>query len=149
MSGLEALGAAASVAGILSLAGESIKAVFTLYRFYEDVDQASDTVRRFMRDINSLIQVLENVQHLLRKIDEKDTTKYILASLQIELDDCNKDVYAWLALAREMNPGTSTGTKKTLKKFMAAIRKSSLSDIGDQMVAHRSNINTALNVLGR
>ncbi|CZR53453.1 uncharacterized protein PAC_03331 [Phialocephala subalpina] len=120
MSGLEALGAAASIAGILSLAGQSMKAAVALHGIYKDVATASESVRRFLQELKALIRVLDEVQNVIREL-ELMSTPYMLASLQIQLKYCNKGIYDWLQVAERINPESSTWTKETWKKFKTAI----------------------------
>ena len=61
----------------------------------------------------------------------------ILASLQIQLDDCNKDVYGRLATAKTCLPASNTGTNAAFKKFLGCTRETKdngylCGDIGSQ-----------------
>jgi hypothetical protein len=38
----------------------------------------------------------------------------VLASLQGQVDDCSKDVHAWLAMARKLHPSLGSGSKAAL-----------------------------------
>ena len=73
----------------------------------------------------------------------------ILASLQIQLDDCNKDVYGRLATAKTCLPASNTGTKAAFKKFLVALERQRITDIYVEISVHKENIMTKLSVIGR
>ena len=62
---MEIVAAVSSVAGILSLTGQSIQGIITLKSFFSDISTASDTIDRFIRDVNGLLKVLYDVERLL------------------------------------------------------------------------------------
>ena len=68
---MEALAAGASIAGLLGLAGQCITGAQKLQRLYRHVASASKTAAAFLKDINSLLKTLDDVQELLKKIELK------------------------------------------------------------------------------
>lgn len=65
---MEALGAASSIAGLLSLVGQSIDGILKLRGFVKDAKGASKTVATFLRDVDSFQQSLSQIQHLLQQL---------------------------------------------------------------------------------
>jgi len=51
---MEAVGAASSIAGILSLAGQTIEGIIKLRGFVKDVKSSPKIVNTFLRDVESL-----------------------------------------------------------------------------------------------
>jgi hypothetical protein len=149
---MEGLAAATSVAGVLSLAGSTIDGIVKLHEFFKDVSTASKTVERFLQSINSLIKLMEDVKTLLESVAERQTLPSMdikIAALQIQLEDCSKDVYSWLNLAREHHPGFSTGSRAGFKKFWVAVNKSGVRGIAEDIREHKHGIVASLSVLGR
>jgi hypothetical protein len=149
---MEGLAAASSVAGVLSLAGYTIDGIVRLHGFFKDVSTASKWTERFLQGINSIIKLMEDVKALLESIAARQTLPAVdikIAALQIQLEDCSKDVYSWLNLAREHHPGSSTGTKAGFKKFWVAANKAGMRSILDDIREHRRGILASLSVLGR
>lgn len=150
---MEAVAAISSIAGILSLAGQALNGIVILRGFFKDCASASVSIRRFMKKLNDLVQCLEAVRELMVKLEESSSTAVtdnILASLQIQIDDCNRDIYRWLDEAKGlMIPSSSTGTKAISKKFVAALEEQKAKDIYSEISVHKENINTNFTLIGR
>lgn len=149
---MEAVAAVSSIAGILSLVGQTLNGIIILRGLFKDCESASKSITSFLKRINDLIQCLQDVQELMKKLEEspsKAVSDTILASLQIQLDDCSKDMYMWLKIGRDLIPDSSTGTKAVFKKFLVALEKQKVKDIYEEISAHKDNINTKLSVIGR
>lgn len=152
---MEAVAAASSIAGIVSLAGQALSGIVKLRGFFQDCASASKTIDRFLRDLNSLIQTLEDVKEIVSKLEKTVAvtfdTKTILSSLQIQLEDCAKDVYEWVKVAGAQHPefASARGGKARFKKFLVAVNKESLTDIFKEICSHKENITLKLSVIGR
>ena len=149
---MEGLAAASSVTGVLSLAGQTIDGIVKLHCFFKDVSSASRTIGRFLQGINQLIKLIEDVKTLLLSVAESPTqlgADFEIAALDIQLEDCSRDVYRWLKLARDHHPGFSTGTKAGFKKFWVAVNKGEVRGISEDIREHRHGIVASLSVLGR
>ena len=107
---METLAAAASIAGILSLVGQSIEGVKKLKDFYSRLSSTSQTVNQFLYDINTLFQTLQNIESLLSKWtpEKKDVN---IISLSIQLEKCSKDTGVWLGTASRMRRATDKAAK--------------------------------------
>jgi hypothetical protein len=113
---------------------------------------ASPPIKKFLKRLNNLIQILEDVRDLMRKLENapaKAVKGYILASLQVQIDDCSQDVYKWLALARKCHPASSTGTKASFKRFLVALEKQKITDICVEIATYKDDITTKLSMIGR
>jgi hypothetical protein len=149
---MEAVGAIASIAGILSLTGQAMNGIIILRGFFQSCSSESRSIERFLKRLNELIQILEHASDLIAKLraaPSKIVPESILASLQIQLDDCNKDVYGWLATAKTCLPASNTGTKAAFKKFLVALERQRITDIYVEISAYKENIMTKLSVIGR
>jgi len=146
---MEALGAAASIAGVLSLAGQTVDGILKLQNFFKDVSSASRTIERFLHDISLLIKTIEDVRSLLSCASDALGTDLKIVALEIQLQDCSKDVYEWLRLAKDHHPGLSTGTKAGFKKFWVAANKAGVSGLEQEIRRHRHSLVASLSVLGR
>jgi UDP-N-acetylglucosamine enolpyruvyl transferase len=149
---MEGLAAASSVAGVLSLAGQTIDGVLKLQSFFKEVSSASRTMERFLYDINLLIKTIEDVRSLLSSISETLNTAGTdlkIVALEIQLQDCSKDIYQWLRIWSDHHPGFSTGTKASFKKFWIAANKTGMLGISQDIKGHRQSLVASLSVLGR
>jgi len=143
---------AASIAGILSLAGQSINGIIQLRGFFSDVASASSTIERFLRDINSLLRVLHDVERLFCQLSASEfdgTPRTNSASLQVELEDCQKDIFEWLKLARDLRPASNRGWKSWFKRFWIGVNQASVNDVRIELERHRHVIQLNLAVIGR
>jgi hypothetical protein len=149
---MEAVAAIASIAGILSLAGQAVNGIIILRGFFQSCSSESHSIEKFLKRLNELIQILEHARDLMTKLKtapSKIVPESILASLQFQLDDCNKDVYSWLAMAKASLPASNTGTKVAFKKFLVALERQRITDIYMEISVHKDNIMTKLSVIGR
>ena len=149
---MDAVAAVSSIAGILSLVGQALNGIVTLRGFYQDCSAASQSIQRFLKRLNELIQILEDVKELMSKLEQsssKAVSDNVLASLRIQIEDCSNDVYKWLDTARISMDGSSTGTKATFKRFLFALEKRKIVDIYGEIAIHKDNIVTKLSFIGR
>jgi len=149
---MEAVAVGSSITSLLGFAGQAIDGALKLRSFFAECSKASKSVSRFLDELKALIDTLEDVKDIIKKlnyIDSGSVPDGILASLQIQLDDCSKEVHEWVRTAGELHPGFSTGTKQVFKKFLVAVKKSDREDIYSDVGRHRANITTKLSVIGR
>ncbi|KAH8670114.1 hypothetical protein BGZ60DRAFT_514821 [Tricladium varicosporioides] len=145
---MEALATAASVAGVLSLAGQTIDGIIKFTSFFSDISSASRTIERFLQSLNQLIKLIEDVKSLLSSVAD-DGADFKIAAMEIQLDDCSKEVYRWLKVAKEHHPAFSIGTKKGFKKFWVAVHKGKVRSISEDVKEYRHEISASLLVLER
>ncbi|MCJ1251955.1 hypothetical protein MMC30_009193 [Trapelia coarctata] len=149
---MDVVAVAASIAGVLSLAGQSINGIVQLRGFFSDVASASRTIERFLRDINSLLRVLHDVERLFSQLSASEfdgTPRTNSASLQVELEDCQRDIFEWLKLARDLRPASNRGRKSWFKRFWIGVNQASVNDIRVELERHRHSIQLNLAVIGR
>ncbi len=70
---MEAVAAVSSIARILSLVGQSVNGIIALRSFFQDCAAASPSVERFLKRLNDLIQILEHVRDLMRRLENAPT----------------------------------------------------------------------------
>ena len=145
---MEAVAAAASIAGIITVVGQSIDGLIKFSDFFSDISSASKTISRLLNDINSLIQVLENIGNVLEQARARRKNQNF-ASLDIKLEDCAKDVQIWLATARLLRPGSDSGGKAWLRKFRLAVNNTAIQTIREEIGKHRQTLCLSLAVFGR
>ena len=146
---MEAVAAAASIAGIITVVGQSIDGLIRFSDFFSDIASASKIITRLLNDINSLIRVLEDIRNVLEQAQARRSGREI-ASLDIKLEDCAKDVQIWLATARLLRPGSSdSGGKAWLRKFRVAVNSTAIQTIREEIGRHKQTLCLSLAVFGR
>jgi hypothetical protein len=65
---MEAVGAIASIAGILSLTGHAMNGIIILRGFFQSCSSESHSIKRFLKRLNDLIQILEHASDLIAKL---------------------------------------------------------------------------------
>ncbi|KAL9081157.1 MAG: hypothetical protein Q9157_000248 [Trypethelium eluteriae] len=147
---MEAIAAVSSFAGIIGLAGQCVGGLETLKNLFESIAAASKTVDGFLRDINGLLRTLHDVELLLDTISKKasaDEADADVASLQIQLEDCSREISSWLKTARDLRPSPGRGTKSWARKFWVAVNQESVRGIRQEISCRRTEINTSLLLL--
>ncbi len=145
---MEAVAAAASIAGIVTVVGQSIDGLIKFSDFFSDFSSASKTISRLLDDINSLIQVLRDIGDVLERAEARRSDQNF-ALLDIKLEDCAKDVQIWLATARILRPASNTGGKAWLKKFRLAVNNTAIQTIRGEIGKHNQTLCLSLAVFGR
>lgn len=145
---MEAIAAASSVAGILSLLGQSIDGISKLRGLLLNVSGASRHVSLFLYDINCLLEALHEAKQLVDKLPEDFKDSQITA-LQIQLDLCTTDVHRLLETAGSLRPASEVGAKAWIKKFWNAVNRDVLRNAREELERHRQAIELSLTVLGR
>ncbi|KAL8675711.1 MAG: hypothetical protein Q9224_007402, partial [Gallowayella concinna] len=144
---MEAIAAAASVAGLLALVGQSIAGVRKLSDFYLDVSTASKTAHHLLRDVNALLKVLYDIQELAEGIPDGFDDLQI-ALLRIQLEDCSNHVQRWILEAVENYPTSTSGTKAYLRKIKIGMNMKKIEGIRQEMEWDRQALTLSLAVLG-
>ena len=145
---MEAVAAAASIAGIVTVVGQSIDGLIKFSDFFSDLSSAPKTITQLLDDINSLIQVLRNIGDLLEQAEARRPDQNF-ALLDVKLEDCAKDVQVWLATARVLRPASNSGGKAWLKKFRLAVNNTAIQTIREEIGKHNQTLCLSLAVFGR
>ena len=145
---MESAAAAASVAGILALVGQTIDGLEKLKEFHARLTTASKTVDNFLQDIKSLLQALHGIEEILADWPGEKANVHT-ASLRVQVEACSKDTFDWLKKAQELRVGTNKGGKAWFKKFWIATSKNKVKDIRLEISRHRNALNTSLALIGR
>ncbi|KAG8531405.1 uncharacterized protein KY384_003034 [Bacidia gigantensis] len=145
---MEAVAAAASIAGIITLVLQSVDGLIKFKEIMSDSAFASKQINGLLGDINSLIQVLNNVRDVLEQFEAQKKNKNF-AQLDIKLADCSKDIHVWLSTAKLLRPSSESGGKALLKKFRLAMNKDAIQAIKTEINRHRQVMLLSLAILGR
>lgn len=80
---MEVIGSVSAIAGVLSIAGQTLDGMLKLRAFFQDCAVASNQISSFLHRLNSLIQVIVEVKDLIGKLNSADRslTPYGVASL--------------------------------------------------------------------
>lgn len=146
---MEAVAAAASIAGIITLVFQSIDGLVKFKELFDDASSASKIIARLLDDINGLIQLLEDVQNVAEQFEAKKGEQQNFASLDLKLADCSKDVHIWLSTARILRPSAEQGGRAWWKKIRLAVNKDAIQTIRNEISRHRQLISLSLQVFGR
>ena len=145
---MEAVAAAASIAGIITLAAQAIEGLQTLHSFFTDISTASKIVSRLLSDINSLITVLHNIDGVLHQV-ERQRKNQNFAQLDIKVEDCFKDVKGWLEIAKELRSGGERGGRAWVRRARLAVKSEVVGRIREEIGRHRQALCLSLAVFGR
>jgi hypothetical protein len=151
---MEVVAAVSGIAGIVSLAGQILGGIVTLQGIFDSFSQASRTITKFISALKSLVDCVQEVKDLVLKLERASTyiAKSILSSLQIQLEDCSRDVCQWVKVASSSRPKSGKAESSfdsILKKFLIALKKDSFDGIFREIAGHKDNISIKLSVIGR
>ena len=148
---MEALAAASSVAGLLSLTGQCISGAQNLRSLCQDITSASKTVAKFAKDVNNLLRTLEDVRPLLERIELHPSLvdQIGLNSLNMQVEGCFDEIGSWLHDVQSTKPTGGKGTRAWFRKFWVAVDKQSTKNVRADLQRRRTEILVALSTLGR
>ena len=170
---MDAVAAAASIAGILSLTLQGIQAINTLRSFYNHC--TDEAAQDFIHELGVSGRILTDVKHLCEKIKQTDgrfRNEIRLASLQVQIEDCTADLQLWLRTARKIDQrtnrlnenkffkkveSTSIFPRRQIVTLINAVYKTSMMVVTKQVRCavqerfqqHQKNVQIALSMLGR
>lgn len=144
---MEVLAAAGSVAGLASLAGHAIQSILKICNFLKDMKHAPADMHHLSRNLGHLRCVFEQVKAMegLESASQPDTMRTLIALI----NECLKDLDAWLAWIESLTPGSSRYPKTWGRRFRSVGNKARLAAVQDQVASYRENITLSLNLLGR
>ncbi|KAE9380702.1 hypothetical protein N431DRAFT_324530 [Stipitochalara longipes BDJ] len=148
---MEAVAAVSSVAGIASLVGQSLNGLKNLSNFVHDCRNASRTVTRFLEELTTLKQTIEEVDALLLQIKEpfEDSRRNILNSLSTQLEQCANNLQRWLVAAQNNKMSHRPSYKRLFQSILISIRSQDIKDVFRQISSHREGISLSLSATGR
>ena len=92
---MEAVAAAASLAGLITLVGQGLKGVVQLKEFFSNCSSTQLSAAHLGREVDSLHSVLKDVAEFLSKAP-KECQDLCVGSLETQVSECSKDVSKWL-----------------------------------------------------
>ncbi|KAF4778351.1 hypothetical protein HER10_EVM0003480 [Colletotrichum scovillei] len=148
---MEAVSAAASVAGLLSVAGHVLNGLVKLNGFIQDLKEADERAQRLTAEAHLLSQTLLDFKSLLNTLDEKalDANRPFwvqhFAIFCSRLKDCNHDLDTWTESHR-----TGDGSSSKRRKIMDGMTNKKGRDISEmesKLARHRSQIVLDMNTI--
>jgi hypothetical protein len=152
---MEAVGAAASLAGILAFAGQAIDGIIQLRAFFKDVSLATRRTGELLDNIESLSDTLSDIQKLVSKIEEKSKDKpsteaeFNTSILQLQVKACAEDVVGWVKATKKADPRSEKGLRAFFRKVKIAVDKSGFEELERKISSHQQRIGISLSILGR
>lgn len=141
---MEAVSAAASVAGLLSVAGHVINGLVKLNAFIQDFKEADARAQRLTLEAQLLSQTIIDFKSLLNTLDEKalDESRVLwvqhFATFSSRLEDCVQDLDTWTESYR---PGDGPSSKRQkLIEEISSKRSREISEMESKLARHRSQI---------
>ena len=151
---MDAVGAAASVAGLLGLVGQCLDGILKLRQFFELTKRAPKMVKGLMEELVALDSILEQVRTLLKSIQDRHQNlvpapSILLDELREHIRSCEQDARYWAGVAQDLNPGSWTGLRAFFRKAKIAAGQNLFSEFGNRIADHQRKISVGLSVLGR
>ncbi len=151
---MEAVGAAASVAGILGLVGQCLDGILKLRAFFESTKRAPKTIKGLMEELAALDSILEQVRTLVKGIQDRQrdlgpAPSTLLDELRDHVRSCEQDACEWARVAKDLDPGSWTGLKAFFRKAKVAAGQNLFSEFRNKIADHQRKISVGLSVLGR
>jgi len=107
---MEVVGGVASIAGILSLVGESLNGSRKLRNLFVDVSSASTSVAVLLGDIDSLSQAIESIKDPIEEsFSELKNSTVVL--LRVRLENYTNEICQWFKTAKALRLPSGNKTR--------------------------------------
>ena len=151
---MDAVSAAASVAGLLGLVGQCLDGILKLREFFESAKRAPKTIKALMEELAALDSILEQVRTLLRSLQDRHgdlvpAPSILLDELCGHIRACERDAGEWARVAQDLDPGSWKGLKAFFRKAKVAAGQNLFSEFQNKIGDHQRKIPLGLSVLGR
>lgn len=145
-----ALELAASIAGLVGLAGLFVQSASTLYTYCHNVPRVGTEVEAVIREIQRLQDTLKP----LELVAEPETASIfstkavaIIRNLKEEIEQCTADIQTWLQIMRSLKKEDGKPMKNLITRLKSAADKSRFSQMRQQISSHRSQLVVLIDLL--
>jgi hypothetical protein len=147
---MEALGVAASIAGILSLVSQSIEGLIKIRRVVKCVKGATRTLNSFLDDVNTFEGSLAQVRGLLTQLpNDQPSLTADLDGLRQQLESCSEDIDKWIQFAAQIDPKASKGLEAFLTQLRVVVNKDGFIEFHSRIAKHQRALGISLSIIGR
>ncbi|KAF6833017.1 hypothetical protein CPLU01_05813 [Colletotrichum plurivorum] len=156
---MEAFGAAASVAGLLSLSGQILGGLFKLGQHIQDVRELGDRTETVGKETELLVKTVTELEAILRRLEGGEIiAKHPnmtpgVSVLQHQLEQCGNDLKPWIETHLQATEPRSKRRKVASALLNSSIR--AIEKLESKLASHRAQIglgvsalNTSLSYLG-
>ena len=143
------LGEAASFAGLISLAGQTLQATSALYTFYERYKTVDVQVEQIGKELRNLRNSLQQIE--LLATDESAKTSQptdAAATLSHHILECRDEIESWNRKLDSINLCGAQGAKRFLRKMKVSANREYLTGIRERLRFQREQLDLSLNMLG-
>jgi chromosome segregation ATPase len=143
------LGEAASIAGLISLAGQTIQATSKLYTFcqtYKNINARLEQTRIEIQGLRSILQQIETITS--EATASTLVSSESLANMKARITDCRTDLENWTQKVDSFGLDEAQRAKRILTKIKLSVNKAFFAMIREQLCFHRTQIDLSLGLLG-
>lgn len=142
------LGEAASIAGIISLAGQTLQAITTITAFCK-------AYKNVHTDIAKASTSLELLRRVLLQIETTATFSLVpsrcppalISHLRDCVSKCREDLHVWIEWTKKVDFGNSGGLEKVWKRAKVAADRSQFSRLSDGVSGHIEHLTLSCQLL--
>ena len=139
---------ASSVAGLIGLAGLLIKSASFLYRFCSSFKQVAEEVSSLVRSIENLQALLRYIEEILRQDAARglQSTQFI-AEWKERIEECERDLRTWLQAIQLFQSGDPKVFRKCVRNLKAAADEGRFRKMRLRLSAHYEHLSLHLDIL--
>ena len=142
------IGEAASIAGIISLAAQTVQAITTITAFCKAYKNVHDDIVRASTDLEVLRRILLHVETTATfALVPNRCPPALLTHLRDCISACRQDLHHWNAWNQKTDLDHTSGLEKIWKKIKIAADKSHFSKLSDRVSAHVGGITLCCQLL--
>ncbi|KAK3656363.1 hypothetical protein LTR56_003065 [Elasticomyces elasticus] len=145
---MEVVAGAASIAGLIGLAGQCIIGAAKMVSFCNEVRMAGSRAQQLKDNVNSLLRTLQDAAELCEKLEHDvpaTGAQAKITSLQYHLEDCNKAMCGWIAIIKKHQQSSE---RAWFKQVWHAVNKTLRDDLHKELDRRRQEISLTLTLIG-
>lgn len=140
------IGEAASVIGILGLAGETIKASSKLYTFCKAYQSLDVQFEKISNELVGLENDIGRIEATVKIVADDASLREQFVNLGITLTECRKCIEVWTKRIEDLDLESMKGRKAFVTKLKVVADRDYFPSIQREIRDFRGRINTALNL---
>ncbi|KAI0125173.1 hypothetical protein BJ170DRAFT_598001 [Xylariales sp. AK1849] len=151
--GMEIIGAAASIVGILGFTGQALEGLLVLKSFIESIKDGPKTAATVITDLETLEDTLQGLTELLTRngttTSEDPMLKLSIARLRSHVEACCKEIEAWKGDRALQQEYGRMSISSILNRVANAGHKQSLGKLSIRMSRQHQILSLDLSSIGR
>lgn len=139
---------AASIVGIVGVAGQTIQSASALYSFCKTYRHVESDLGRISNDVERLNVILVQLERLLTNLSAAAHTETSIRAAEYQIHACKNDLADWRQKIEGLGLKDAKAAKKIKEKLKIAADKGFFTSIHARICSHSEQLTLVVAILG-